>query len=219
MTKKIQKICDAIANGEETEKYIIWKTSSEKDIRKALAKAGYWPEYFIHDVDNFVRVAVLNKHPEYVNELLKNPINHSDIHWFVYRKPSPDIRILKALSEYAAKEHQTTDVQATTLNLKLKALETVVTPLQSTMTRRQLFDAQSPLWASDLDINRMYQVLTTVQNAREKGVDRELMEYFDDLCNTERFFMTLNIIAEKINFYNATPTRLPNIENLIATFL
>ena len=87
------------------------------------------------------------------------------------------------------------------------------------MTRRQLFEAKSPLWASNLDINRMYQVLTTVQNARENGVDKELMEYFDDLCNTERFFMALNIIAEKINFYNATSTRLPNIENLIATFL
>lgn len=200
MTKEIQKICNAIANGEETEKYTIWKTSSEKDIRKALAKAGYWPEYFIHDEDNFVRVAVLNKHPEYVNELLKNPINHADIHWFVYRKPSPDIRILKALSEYAAKEHQTTGVQATTLNLKLKALETAVTPLQTTMTRRQLFDAKSPLWASDLGIERMHKVLTTVQNAREKGVDKELMEYFDDLCNTERFFMTLNIIAKKLTF-------------------
>lgn len=219
MTKEIQKICNAIANGEETEKYTIWKTSSEKDIRKALAKAGHWPEYFIHDDDNFVRVAVLNKHPEYVDELLKNPSNHADIHWFVYRKPSPNIRILKALSEYAAKEHQTTGVQATTLNLKLKALETAVTPLQTTMTRRQLFDAKSPLWASDLGIERMHKVLTTVQNAREKGVDKEFMDYFDDLCNTERFFMTLNIIAKKINFYNATPTRLPNIENLIATFL
>lgn len=200
MTKEIQKICEAIAKGEETEKYTIWKTSSEKDIRKALAKAGHWPEYFIHDEDNFVRIAVLNKHPEYVNELLKNPINHSDIHWFVYRKPSPDIRILKALSEYGANEHQTTGMQATTLNLKLKELETVGTQLQSTMTRRQLFEAKSPLWASNLDINRMYQVLTTVQNAREKGVDKELMEYFDDLCNTERFFMTLNIIAEKLTF-------------------
>ena len=219
MTKEIQKICEAIANGEETEKYIIWKTSSENDIRKALAKAGHWPEYFIHDADKFVRVAVLNKHPEYVNELLKNPINHADIHWFVYRKPSPDIRILKALSEYGANEHQTTGVQATTLNLKLKALETVRTPLQSTMNRRQLFEAQSPLWAIDLDMERMYQVLTTVQKVREKGVDKELMEYFDDLCNTERFFMTLNIIAEKINFYDAKPTRLPNIENLIAMFL
>lgn len=219
MTKEIQKICEAIANGEETEKYIIWKTSSEKDIRKALAKAGYWPEYFIHDVDNFVRVAVLNKHPEYVNELLKNPINHSDIHWFVYRKPSPDIRILKALSEYAAHEHQTTGMQATTLNLKRKALETVRTPLQSTMTRRQLFDAKSPLWTSDLSIERMHKVLTTVQNAREKGVDKELMDYFDELCDTERFFMTLNVIAEKINFYDAKPTRTPSIENLIATFL
>ena len=137
----------------------------------------------------------------------------------MYRKPSPDIRILKALSEYAAKEHQTTDMQATTLNLKLKALETVVTPIQSTMTRRQLFDAKSPLWASDLGIERMHQVLTTVQNAREKGVDKELMDYFDELCDTERFFMTLNVIAEKINFYDATPTRLPDIENLIATFL
>ena len=68
------------------------------------------------------------------------------------------------------------------------------------MTRRQLFEAKSPLWASNLDINRMYQVLTTVQNARENGVDKELMEYFDDLCNTERFFMTLNIIAEKLTF-------------------
>lgn len=219
MTKEIQKICDAIANGEETEKYIIWKTSSEKDIRKALAKAGYWPEYFIHDEDNFVRVAVLNKHPEYVNELMKNPINHTDVHWFVYRKPSPDIRILKALSEYEVNENQTTDVPATTLNLKLKSLETVKTPLQSTMTKRQLFDAQSPLWASDLDINRMYQVLATVQNAHEQGVDRELMEYFDELCNTERFFMTLNVIADKIHFSHPTSTNRPNITNLIASFL
>ena len=188
MTKEIQKICNAIANGEETEKYTIWKTSSEKDIRKALAKAGYWPEYFIHDEDNFVRVAVLNKHPEYVNELLKNPINHADIHWFVYRKPSPDIRILKALSEYAAKEHQTTDMQATTLNLKLKALETVVTPIQSTMTRRQLFDAKSPLWASDLGIERMHKVLTTVQNAREKGVDKEFRTIKKRRCTTTTGF-------------------------------
>ena len=72
------------------------------------------------------------------------------------------------------------------------------TPLQSAMTRRQLFEAKSPLWASNLDINRMYQVLTTVQNARENGVDKELMEYFDDLCNTERFFMALNISLSRI---------------------
>lgn len=45
------------------------------------------------------------------------------------------------------------------------------------------------------------------------------MDYFDELCDTERFFMTLNVIAEKINFYDAKPTRTPSLENLIATFL
>lgn len=68
----ITEICEAIKNGEQVEKYEEWRHSYHKKIRQALAKAGYWPEQFIDDEEPIVRVAVLQKHPQYIGNVCTN---------------------------------------------------------------------------------------------------------------------------------------------------
>ena len=83
----ITEICEAIKNGEQVEKYEEWRHSYHKKIRQALANAGYWPEQFIDDEEPIVRVAVLQKHPQYVHILLGQPFTDSMLSaWLINKK-------------------------------------------------------------------------------------------------------------------------------------
>lgn len=67
---EFQPIREAILQGYLPEKYTEWKNSKHDEVRYALAKTGHFPETYIHDENKEVRIAVLEKHPEYVSHLL-----------------------------------------------------------------------------------------------------------------------------------------------------
>lgn len=206
-----ESICQAILGGEMTDKYENWRYSPDKDVRRMLAVKGYWPEQFVNDKDNFVRVAVLHKHPEYVHTLLQNPINHADIILFVNDKANPDMQILKALQ----KINKEKDIR--TLDLKIKAMETEHTPLTLTMNQKQLFESCSPLWAKNLSIKLIHAVLVTMKQAQDQGLEDELMEYLNQLCESDTFYIKRYNIAHHISLKLTTAKQ--DITQLVSRFL
>lgn len=208
-----ESICQAILRGEMTNKYEEWRYSPDKDVRRMLAVKGYWPEQFVNDKDNFVRVAVLHNHPEYVHTLLQNPINHANIGWFVNDKTTPDMQILKALQ----KTNKETDTKPRTLDLKIKAMETEHTPLTLTMNQKQLFESGSPLWAQNLSIKLIHAILVTMKQAQDQGLEDELMEYLNQLCESDTFYIKRYNIARNISLKLTTDTQ--DITQLVARFL
>ena len=90
-----EPILEAILQGYVPEKYAEWMAHPHEDVREALAKAGYFPETYIHDKDKDVRVAVLEKHPEYVSHLLKTYDDYKAVYEYIIRLDTPDTTMLK----------------------------------------------------------------------------------------------------------------------------
>ena len=167
----ITEICETIKNGEQVEKYEEWRHASHRKIRQALAKAGYWPEQFVDDEEPMVRVAVLQKHPQYVHILLGQPFTDSYVVGVAYKQETPNIEILKAISEHHKKEAKSDEPNI--FDLKIKALETEPTALTLSMNTQQLFESGSPLWAKSLSMQTISYLLSAVKQAENQGLEKD----------------------------------------------
>ena len=84
-----------IEHGYAESYYDAWKTHENGDVRRALAKRGYYPEVFIRDKNESVRHAAFNQHPEYIRELLSQN-NWGDwiyIKTLIRENPTPELVI------------------------------------------------------------------------------------------------------------------------------
>lgn len=68
-----------IEHGYAENYYDKWKTHENGDVRRALARRGYYPEVFIRDKNESVRHAAFNRHPEYDKIMDKTLTNEADI--------------------------------------------------------------------------------------------------------------------------------------------
>lgn len=192
----ITEICEAIKNGEQVEKYEEWRHSYHKKIRQALAKAGYWPEQFIDDEEPIVRVAVLQKHPQYVHILLGQPFTDSYVVGVAYKQETPNIEILKAISEHHKKEAKSDEPNI--FDLKIKALETEPTALTLSMTTQQLFESGSPIWAKRLPLQSIDYLLSAVKQAENQGLEKEFISQFHYFFESEHFYLKMHKVSREI---------------------
>lgn len=205
----ITEICEAIKNGEQSEKYEEWRHSSHMKIRQALAKAGYWPEQFVDDEEPMVRVAVLQKHPQYVKILLGQPFTDSYVVGVAYKQETPNVEILKALSEHHKKEAKSDEPNI--FNLKIKALETEPTALTLSMNTQQLFESSSLLWAKSLSMQTISYLLSAVKQAENQGLENEFISQFNDFFGSEHFYLKMHKVSREIGltissaFVDTTP--------------
>lgn len=205
----ITEICEAIQNGEQFKKYEEWRYASHMKIRQALAKAGYWPEQFVDDEEPMVRVAVLQKHPQYVNILLGQPFTDSYVVGIAYKQETPNIEILKALSEHYKKEAKSNE--PTIMDLKIKAIQTETTALTLSMNTQQLFESGSPIWAKSLSMQTISYLLSAVKQAENQGLEKEFISQFNYLFEGEHFYLKMHKVSREIGltissaFVDTTP--------------
>ena len=200
----VEEICEAIKNGEKVEKYEEWRHASHMKIRQALAKAGYWPEQFVDDKEPMVRVAVLNKHPQYVHILLKQPFTDSYVVGVTCKQETPNLEILKALREHYKKEIE--NYEPNSLDLKIKALETQPTALTLSMTTQQLFESGSPIWAKSLPLQTINYLLSAVKQAQNQGLEKELVSHFNQLFEGEHFYLKIHKVSREIGLTISSTT-------------
>lgn len=200
---EVDPILEAIRADMAQERYEGWKNYPHASVRRLLAQKGYWPEFYIEDKHASVRVSVLYKHPEYVDQVLAKQSNYEPLLNYLLGVEHPDATVIKTfLATPAPKgaKNGNQPEERKLLEFKLKVIELQASPLESTMSRRQLFEAKNPLWARDLNVFMINNVLRILQGAREKGCELEVMEHFNDLCDRQNHYNTRFSLEHKYGF-------------------
>ena len=176
---RAQEIINAISKGEQKEKYAEWAKNGNAQIRYTLARHGYYPEIFIKDENESVRIETVAAHPEYIQYLLNDDEQYETVNNILSKKRDIDIEVLKQ----HIKDLKTFDDKyfREDMELKLEAMLYEPIPLELTMTRYQLYLAKSPLWARDLPPEDIYNVIITL----EEYIEDEF-KYLEEEINVHR---------------------------------
>ena len=200
---EVDPILEAIRADVAQERYEGWKNYPHASVRRLLAQKGYWPEFYIKDKHASVRVSVLYQHPEYVSQVLARQSNYEATFNFILGEGHTDANIIKAFlatpTPKGAKNGSLPE-QRKLLEFKLKTIERDASPLEATMSQRQLFEAKNPLWARNLSIFMINNVLRVLYSAQEKGCKSEVMEHFNDLCDRQNHYQTRFRLERKYGF-------------------
>lgn len=160
-------IINLIEQGLETERYDDWKNHHNYKVRYALAEKGYYPDLYINDKSPDVRREVIRQYPK---QRLKRMHNHNDrynIRLALVKETNPDMEVLSTFLETITKSElkeafAQNDIQA--LQLKHKALTTVPSAIEKTMSPYQLYASNSPLWTVKLCANQIESFLDIEKN-------------------------------------------------------
>lgn len=156
---RAQEIINAIRNGEQKEKYAEWSKNRNAQIRYTLARHGYYPDIFIKDENENIRIQTVAAHPEYIRYMLNDEKQYETVNNILSHKCDIDIEVLKQHIEDLKTFND--EYFREDMELKLKSMLHEPTPIELTMTRYQLYLAKSPLWARDLSPDDIYNVLCT----------------------------------------------------------
>lgn len=152
-----------VANGAKSEYYEAWKDSYDPDIRRVLAEYGYFPETFINDADPQVRMAALKRNPQYLPYYFRDKSLFDYIHAYYVTQPKPNIEqyeMFLLVNEQRVKQSEiTSQVKLADVIRIKKASEREATTIEQTMTVTQLYDTGSPLWAKNLTLDDIYEVM------------------------------------------------------------
>lgn len=111
-------------------------------VRVALAKKGYFPDEFIQDTNDYVKVAVIEKHPEYLDHVLHLQDFGSTITTAVIEYENIKYETLQTYKKNFVTKHFL-PAYVNALDLKLAGLKGQ-TALAKTMTVEQLFTIGNP---------------------------------------------------------------------------
>lgn len=189
-------LIELIRHGHAQEHYDAWKTHKDGEVRKALATAGYFPNHFIQDKNKWVREAVLIKHPEYYDVLLKRS---NTSHWKYIAQIIDENWSLKDIKTFldAPIPRGAYNTRLDPIHTYYQAGTTVPTLIEKTMTPAQLFKSESPLWAHGQTIYYIQQVQELYDRIKhDKQKKDEFYKLFDDLLNNKTHYWTACHIEE-----------------------
>lgn len=171
-------IIEAIRANLMEERYEQWSTHNARRVRKELAKRGYFPEVFIHDEDPYVRSAVFFAYPHLAEELLTDALT--------YLRTWENIKFSRQISAEAFKAFLDTPIHPNVDNVylsyvrrKYEAMTVTPTPLEATMSFKQLFSADNPLWTKDLTVAEQIRIARRIRDYGREHIEEHLEAYID----------------------------------------
>ena len=176
---RAQEIINAISKGEQKEKYAEWAKNSNAQIRYTLARHGYYPDIFIKDENENIRIETVAAHPEYIQYMLNDQNQYETVNNILSKERDIDIEVLKQHIEDLKTFND--EYFREDMELKLKSMLHEPTPIELTMTRYQLYLAKSPFWARDFPPEYIYDILNMVEDDIEDDIEDELKYLEDEL--------------------------------------
>lgn len=158
-----------IQKGLLQERYDEWKNQNEEWVLETFAENGYYLDELIESEYEDVRKTVIENYPEFCIEQLKQGKSHQIIYDHVMDDVKPNIDLLKAFLE-------STDNDEIGLTTKYRAMTEVPSTIEKTMSDVQLFESGSPLWATDLTLRQIHDVLETHKELEQQEYSN-YMEY------------------------------------------
>lgn len=183
-------IIAAIRNGYATDRYEEW-SSLNKPVREALAEEGYFPEKFIKDGNSDVRVAIFHKHPKYIDQLLRYKSEYEKVSEIISHQKEPNEDVLRILLTTPIPQYARV-VSQNAIHQKYVALKTEMQPLFATMSLKQLYLADNPLWGRDLTIH----LISKIQDVTLQMGKETIAQFVDDLVNPETYHETMMKIIQ-----------------------
>lgn len=154
-----------------SERYPEWKDRNEEWILKAFAENGYYLDELILSEYNDVQKAVIKNHPDFCIERLNQGKIYQIVHDFIKNEAKPNVALFKAYIE--ALKSNSNDIGLIT---KYQALTEVPSTIEKTMSEGQLFESNSPFWATDLTVAQIHDVLEAHEELIQQGYS-DFMEY------------------------------------------
>lgn len=193
-------ISTCIREGWFPERYDEWKDKNEEWILETFAKNGYYLDELIESEYDDVRKAVIENHPEFGIERLNQGKDYQIIYEYIKNAVKPNLKLFKAYINTL-----TSNSNDMGLITKYRALTEVSSTIEKTMSDAQLFESGSPLWATDLTIQQIRDVLDACKELERQGysefVDYLLAEVRNPGYDRERLTTSLSVLAVNYRWY------------------
>lgn len=160
-----------IQEGLLPERYDEWKAMNQEWIMETFAENGYYLDELIMSEYNDVQKAVIENHPDFCIERLSQGKIYQIIHDYIQNEAKPNVALFKAYIE--ALKSNNNDIGIMT---KYRAMTEAPSTIEKTMSEVQLFESNSPFWATDLTIAQIHDVLEAHKELIQQGYS-DFMEY------------------------------------------
>lgn len=160
-----------IQEGLLPERYDEWKSMNHEWILETFAENGYYLDELIMSEYDDVRKAVIESNPEFCIERLNQGKIYQIVHDYIQNEAKPNVALFKAYIE--ALKSNNNDIGIMT---KYRAMTEAPSTIEKTMSEVQLFESNSPFWATDLTIAQIHDVLEAHKELIQQGYS-DFMEY------------------------------------------
>lgn len=193
-------ISTCIREGWFPERYDEWKDKNEEWILETFAENGYYLDELIESEYDDVRKAVIENNPEFCIKQLNQGKTYQIIHDYITNEVKPNIDLFKTYMN--ALRSNSNDIGLMT---KYRALTKVPSTIEKTMSDVQLFESGSPLWATDLTVRQIHDVLEARKELEQQGysefVEYLLTEVRNPGYDRERLTTSLPVLAVNYQWY------------------
>lgn len=160
-----------IQEGLLPERYDEWKAMNQEWIMETFAENGYYLDELIESEYDDVRKAVIENHPDFCIKQLNQGKIYQIVHDYIQNEAKPNVALFKAYIE--ALKSNNNDIGIMT---KYRAMTEAPSTIEKTMSEVQLFESNSPFWATDLTIAQIHDVLEAHKELIQQGYS-DFMEY------------------------------------------
>lgn len=193
-------IVTCIQEGMFPERYDEWKGMNKEWILETFAENGYYLDELILSKYDDVQKAVIENHPDFCIERINQGKIYQIVHNYIINEAKPNIDLFKAYID--ALQSNSDDIGLMT---KYRAMTEVPSIIEKTMSDVQLFELGSPLWATDLTVQQIHDVLDACKELIQQGysefVDYLLTEVRETGYDRERGFTDLPVLSVSYRWY------------------
>lgn len=193
-------ISTCIREGWFPERYDEWKDRNEEWILETFAENGYYLDELIESEYDDVRKIVIENHPDFCIERLNQGKDYQIIYEYIKNEAKPNLKLFKAYIDTLTSNSN--DIGFMT---KYRALTEAPSTIEKTMSDVQLFEADSPFWATDLTVRQINDVLDACKELERQGysdfVDYLLTQVREPDYDRERLTTSLPVLAVNYRWY------------------
>ena len=193
-------ISTCIREGLLPERYDERKDRNEEWILETFAEEGYYLDELIESEYDDVREIVIENHPEFGIKRLNQGKIYQIVHDYIINEVKPNLELFKAYIDTL--QSNSNDMGLMT---KYRALTEAPSTIEKTMSDVQLFELGSPLWATDLTVQQIRDVLDACKELERQGYS-EFVEYLltqvrEPDYDRERAFTDLPVLSISYRWY------------------
>ena len=146
----------SINKGKNKELYHEWAQTASTLVRYTLALNGYEHDLLIDDEERDIRRVIMFDNPSYAERRIKYEYDLDDIYEIVENETHVSRCILEALANHWRNSKSR---QAEAVKRKLEVVERPTTLLESTMSTYDLYRTGNEIWAKNLPLNILSEIV------------------------------------------------------------